>query len=98
MLVGGKEFFRWLKDTEVNFVVIGKPRVALTNTWFDDLPIETQDLLNEHVDIVVDYFPNELPPVRSISHHIDLIPRASFPKKVTYRMTAKKNEEIMYQV
>ena len=70
LLVGGKEFMHKLKDTEVNFVVVGKPRVVLTNTWFDDLPAKIQDLLNEHVDIIVEYFPNELPPIRSISHHI----------------------------
>jgi hypothetical protein len=54
--------------------------------------------LNEFVDIVVDDFPSELPPLRSINHHIDLIPGANLPNKATYRMTPKENEEIKNQV
>ena len=65
--------------------------VVLTNTSFDYFPFEIQNLLNEHVDIVVDEFPNEMPLVRSISHHIDLIPRSNFPNTVAYRMTPKEN-------
>ena len=40
----------------------------------DDLPEEVQELLDNFVDIVVDELPNTLPPIKSISHHIDLIP------------------------
>ena len=87
-----------MKDTEVNFARVGKPRTILTNTRFDDLPVKIQDQLNEHVDIVENDFPNELPSVRSISHHIDLIPRAIFPNKDAYRMISKENEEIGNQV
>jgi hypothetical protein len=76
-----------VQDEEVSFVVVGKPRTILTNTRIDDLPIEFHKFLEEYVDIVVDDFPNELPPVRSISHHIDMILGASFPNKATYRMT-----------
>ena len=98
MLVGSKGFMHQSKDTEVNFVMVGKARVVITNTRFDGVPVEIQDLLNEHVDIVVDDLPNELPPVRSINHHIDLIPGASFPDKAAYRMTPKENVEIRNQV
>ena len=55
-------------------------------------------MLNKHVDIVVDDFPNEFPLVKSINHHIDLIPGASFPRKDAYRMTPKENEEIKKKV
>ena len=51
-------------------------------------------LLDELVDIVVDELPNALPPIRSISHRIKLIPGASLPNKVAYRLTPKENEEI----
>ena len=87
-----------LNDTKVNFYVVGKHRIVLINTRFDNLPAEIHDLLNDHVDIVLDEFPNELPPMRSINHHIYLIPRASFPYKVAYKMTPKENEEIRNQV
>ena len=39
MLVGGKKFLHQLKETRVNFAIIGKPRVIL-NTRFDDLLVE----------------------------------------------------------
>ena len=74
MLVGGKEYLHQLKDTEVNYVVLGKPQVVLTNTRMDNLPLEVQDLLNEDVDIIVDDFLSEISLVRRIRHHIHLIP------------------------
>ena len=56
-------------------------------------------MIDEFVDIIVDEFPNALQPVRSINHHIDLIPRASFPNKETYRLTPdQENEKIKKQV
>jgi hypothetical protein len=42
--------------------------------------------------------PHSFPPMRSVSHHIDLIPRASFSNKATYRLTPQENEEIKRQV
>ena len=63
-----------------------------------DLPLEIQDMLNDYRDIIVDTLPDDLPPIRSISHHIDLIPGASLPNKATYRMTPIENEEIIKQV
>ena len=30
---------------EVNFSMVGKPRIVLTNMRFDDPPTETQDML-----------------------------------------------------
>jgi hypothetical protein len=43
-------------------------------------------MLDEFVDIVVDELPHTLPPIRSISHHIDPILGESFPKKEAYRL------------
>ena len=80
------------------FCYDSKPNTVLTNNRLDDIPIKIQYLLNEHVDIVVDDFPNELPPMRSISHHINLILGESLPNKYPYRMTLRENEEIKNQV
>jgi hypothetical protein len=55
-------------------------------------------LLDNFVDIVVDELPNSLPLIKSISHHIDLIPGASLPNKATYRLTPRENEEVKNQI
>jgi hypothetical protein len=78
--------------------VVRKLKIILTSTRVDDLPEEIQELLEEFVDIVVDKLPRSLPPIRSVSHHIDLIPRASLPNKSTYRLTLQENEEVKRQV
>ena len=45
------------------------------------VPEEIIELLNEYKDIIADDLPDGLPPVRSISHCMDLIPEASFLNK-----------------
>ena len=67
--------------------MVRKPKIVLTSTRVDDLPEEVQELLEEFADIVVDELPRSLPPIKSVSHHIDLIPEASFPNKAAYRLT-----------
>jgi hypothetical protein len=74
------------------------PKIVLTNTRIDDLPEEIQELLEEFVDIVVDELPCSLPPIRSISHHIDLIPGDNLLNKALYRLTTQENEEVKRQV
>lgn len=55
---------------------------------------EIETLLNEYKDIVAKDIPDGLPPIRSISHCMDLIPRTSFPNKTPYILTPTKNEEL----
>jgi hypothetical protein len=74
----------------MQFAMVRKPRVILTCTLMDDLPEEFWDLLDNFADIVVYEFPNSLPPIRSISHHIDLIPGASLPNKEAYILTPQE--------
>jgi hypothetical protein len=57
-----------------------------------------QPLLNEFKEIVVDDLPTSLPPLRSISHQIDLIPGSSLPNKSPYQMTPTESEEVNRQV
>jgi hypothetical protein len=78
--------------------VVRKPKIVLTNTRIDDLPEEIQELLEEFADIVVDELPCSLPPIRSIRHHINLIPGASLPNKATYKLMLQENEEVKRQV
>ena len=46
----------------------------------------------------MDELPHSFPPIRSISHHIDLIPGASLANKAAYRLTPRENEELKNQV
>ena len=50
--------------------------------------------MEEFVDIIVDELPRSLPLIRSVSHHIDLIPEAILPNKAVYRLTLQENEEV----
>lgn len=54
--------------------------------------------MDKYCVIIVDGFPNELPPIRIISHHIDLIPGENIPNRVAYKMTPTKNEDVRKQV
>ena len=51
-------------------------------------------MLSEFGDIIVDDLPNELPPIKNISHHMYFIPGMSLPNKAAYKMTPQENEEI----
>jgi hypothetical protein len=53
---------------------VSKNRVIHTNTSMEYFPEEIQELLENFADIVVDEIIHSLLPIRSISHHIDLIP------------------------
>jgi hypothetical protein len=87
LLMSGKELLTEVKKKEYpQFFVVRKLRIVLTSTRVDDLPDEIQELLEEFADIVVDKLPRSLPPMRSVSHHIDLILGASLPNKDAYRL------------
>jgi hypothetical protein len=99
LLMTGKELLTEVKKKEdPQIIVVRKPKIVLTSTRVDDLPEEVQELLEEFVDIVVDELPRSLPPIRSVSHHIDLIPGASFSNKDAYKLTPQENEEVKRQV
>lgn len=99
MLMSGKELLQEVgKGEEMNFAVIGRPKVILTSTNLDDLPEEIKTQLNNFADIIVDELPNAVPPIRSISHHIDLISGTSLLKKVAYKLTPQENVEVGRQV
>jgi hypothetical protein len=99
LLMSGKELLTEVKKKEdPQFVVVRKLKIVLTITRVVDLPEEVQELLEEFPDIVVDELPRSLPPIRSVSHHIDLILGASLPNKAAYRLMPQENEEVKRQV
>jgi hypothetical protein len=98
LLMSGKELLKEVKkEQEMQFVVMRKTRVILTSTSMDNFPEEVQELFDNFTDIVVDDVPNSLPPIRSVIHHIDLIPREILSKKEEYRLTPRENEEVKNQ-
>ena len=97
-MLNGKNFLWQMTEEEVSYVIVCKPRIELVSIVISYSSVEIKDMLEDYQDIVVYDLPNELPSERSISHHIDLIPRASLPNKDAYRMTPKENEEIRNQV
>jgi hypothetical protein len=99
LLMSGKELLKEVnKKEDTQFIIVRKPKIVLTSTRVDDLPEEIQKSLEEFADIVVDELPCSLPPIRSISHHVDLIPGASLPNKAAYRLTPQENEEVKRKV
>jgi hypothetical protein len=99
LLMSGKELLTEMeKNEDPQFFVVRKPRIVLTSTRVDDLPEEIQELLGEFADIIMDELPRSLPPMRSVSHHIDLILGASLPNKAAYRLTPQENEEVKRKV
>jgi len=55
-------------------------------------------LLTQFTHVFSEGIPSDLPPKRSIQHHIDLIPGAVFPNKLAYRMNPKETMVIRRQV
>jgi hypothetical protein len=99
LLMSGKELLKEVKKKEgTQFIVVRKPKSFLTSRRLDDFPEEIQQLLEEFADIVVDGLHRSLPPIGSISHHINLIPGASLPNKAKYRLMPQENEEVKRQV
>ena len=83
LLMTRKELLQEVKkEDELHFSLVGKPKVILTSTNLDDFPTKVRIFLDEYDDIIMD----DLPPVRSISHHICLIHGASLHNKASYRL------------
>ena len=55
-------------------------------------------MLEEYKEIVTKDILDGLPPMRSISHCMDLIPKEIFPNKAPYRLTLSENEKLNRQV
>jgi hypothetical protein len=85
MMCSTKEFLREKKNTHLCLALM--PRQVPEIGKMSSVPPEIQPLLNEFKEIVGDDLPVGLPPLRSISHQIDLIPGSSLPNKYPYQMT-----------
>lgn len=88
LTVPGSSFRNSLK--EINFVpvVVGKDG----SSPLLSIPPLVEPLLAEFQDVYPEELPVELPPIRSIQHHIDLTHGANMPNLPHYRMSLKEHE------
>ena len=63
-----------------------------------EIPPLAQQVLVDFPDLSPTELPSELPPMRHIQHHIDLMPGASFPNLPHYRMSPAEYSELQRQV
>ncbi|GLJ33708.1 hypothetical protein SUGI_0677630 [Cryptomeria japonica] len=82
-LVDGRKFIDGLRHENVCFALI--PKRTKRPEPKGEHPIEIRDLQIEYEDIISDNLPDGLLPIRSISHCMDLVPRASLPKKAIHQ-------------
>jgi len=98
-LVDRMKFLDGLKHENMCFDLIPKKCRDLSAETItkkkEEPPLEEIiELLIEYEDIISDNVPKGLPPIWSISHHMDLIPGASLPNKATHQMTLAENTEL----
>ncbi|XP_057818140.2 uncharacterized protein LOC131031119 [Cryptomeria japonica] len=99
MMLRGKEFHKMMKNEGAQgYAVMLKPKEKPMPNSKEGVPKEVQELLERYKGVVVNDLPIALPPMRDISHQIDLIPGATLPNKAAYKMTPAQNEEIAKQV
>lgn len=97
MLLSGKDFLEVLKQEETQgYALFLHPNDESKqgNGEKGEIPREVQAMLDRYNGVVAKDILDNLPPIREMSHQIDLIPGVTLPNKVAYKMTPSQNEEI----
>ena len=92
--VDGKEFLKGMKHEHMYLSIIAKD----SKEEVEEVPTEVVDMLGKCNDIISNNVPDGLPPLRKISHQMDLVLGANFPNKIAHRMTLVESEELNRQV
>ncbi|XP_059070488.1 uncharacterized protein LOC131860132 [Cryptomeria japonica] len=101
MMISGKDFSYVLKQEETQgyaLVLYPKLKSQQENGAKREVPSEIKAMLDRYEGVVAKDMPDNLPPIRDISHQIDLIRGVTLLNKAAYKMTPKQNEEISRQV
>jgi hypothetical protein len=93
-LVDGRKFLEGIRHGHMCFSLI----LSVDKEDTIEVPIEVSNLLLDFQDIISDNILEVLPPVRKISHQMDLTPIAIFPNKAAHHMTPTESEELNRQV
>jgi hypothetical protein len=92
MMCSDKEFFIEKKKTYLCLALM--ERQVLESGKVSTLPLEIQPFLNEFKEIIKYYLSVGLPPLRSISHQIDLILESNLLNKYLACLTPIDSEEV----
>ena len=82
------------KETKQRFALVVKGEVGPAIK----VPEKMKLILKEIQRLIHEELPDELPSMRDIQHNIDLIPRASLPNLLHYRINPKESEILREKV
>ena len=86
------------KETHEVHLMIVKREVESRYSVGAQILMEVRTLLEEFDDVIHGDLSMELPSMRNIQHHIDLIPSVCLPNVPHYRMGSKKNKILREKV
>ncbi|XP_013589557.1 PREDICTED: uncharacterized protein LOC106297989 [Brassica oleracea var. oleracea] len=89
------EFEKFILDADVLWALIASPATTTIETEPSPAFIP---LLQDFGDVFPNELPSDLPPLRDIQHHIDLVPNAVLPNRPHYRMSPQEHDELRRQV
>ena len=89
------EFESELEKADALWASVAVPATVSSQS---SVPPAFTSLLTSFSDVFPEELPTELPPLRDIQHHIDLVPNAVLPNRPHYRMSPQEHDELRRQV